>query len=176
MLTGYINNNDHSQLVTIHTQFVASKNEITNQRINEFCFHMFWFWFFGGKTYDCNPSVQVHKVGNIWFLSPLVLSKRTQLCLECRFFWKSVFIFQFLNAKIYLYVLFDMIVNFITQKLKNKHTFLKNVHTEKAEELLIFTEREETKTKYFTPRIEEKDRQTQLLCYVSLIRACNKVL
>ena len=25
-------------------------------------------------------------------------------------------------------------------------------------------------------RIEEKDRQTQLLCYVSLIRACNKVL
>ena len=26
------------------------------------------------------------------------------------------------------------------------------------------------------PRIEEKDRQTQLLCYVSLIRACNKVL
>ena len=26
------------------------------------------------------------------------------------------------------------------------------------------------------PRIEEKDRQTQLLCYVSLIRACSKVL
>ena len=25
-------------------------------------------------------------------------------------------------------------------------------------------------------RIEEKDRQTQLLCYVSLIRGCNKVL
>ena len=25
-------------------------------------------------------------------------------------------------------------------------------------------------------RIEEKDRQTQLLCYVSLIRVCNKVL
>ena len=50
-----------SWYVFIHNQFVASKNEITNRRINEFCFRMFWFWFFGGKTYDCNPSVQVHK-------------------------------------------------------------------------------------------------------------------
>ena len=34
-------------------------------------------------------------------------------------------IFQFLNDKIHTYVLFDTIVNFIIQKLKNKHTFLK---------------------------------------------------
>ena len=34
-------------------------------------------------------------------------------------------IFQFLNDKIHNYVLFDIIVNFIIQKLKNKHTFLK---------------------------------------------------
>ena len=27
-----------------------------------------------------------------------------------------------------------------------------------------------------TKNLEEKDGQTQLLCYVSLIRACNKVL
>jgi hypothetical protein len=40
---------------------------------------------------------------------------------------------------------------FIIQKLKNKHTFLKNIQTEKAEEPLILTEREETKTRYFAP-------------------------
>ena len=34
-------------------------------------------------------------------------------------------IFQFLNDKIHNYVLFDIIVNSIIQKLKNKHTFLK---------------------------------------------------
>ena len=37
----------------------------------------------------------------------------------------SVFTFQFLNDKIHNYVSFDIIVNFIIQKLKNKHTFLK---------------------------------------------------
>ena len=34
-------------------------------------------------------------------------------------------IFQFLNDKIHNYVFFDIIVNFIIQKLKNRHTFLK---------------------------------------------------
>ncbi len=34
-------------------------------------------------------------------------------------------IFQFLNDKIHNYVLLNIIVNFIIQKLKNKHTFLK---------------------------------------------------
>ena len=52
-------------------------------------------------------------------------------CLEnlafsvCILFEENVFIFQFLNDKIHSYVLFDIIVHFITQKLKNKHTFLK---------------------------------------------------
>ena len=32
---------------------------------------------------------------------------------------------SFANDKIYNYVLFDIIVNFIVQKLKNKHTFHK---------------------------------------------------
>jgi hypothetical protein len=36
--------------------------------------------------------------------------------------------------------------------LKDKHTFLKNIQTEKAEEPLILTEREETKTRYFAPK------------------------
>ena len=35
-----------------------------------------------------------------------------------------MFIFQFFNDKILSYILFDIIVNFIIQKLKNKHTFL----------------------------------------------------
>ena len=58
-----------------------------------------------------------------------------------RLFEESVFIFQFLNDKIHNYVKQNIIVNFIIQKLKNKHTFLKKG----------LTEREETKTRYFAP-------------------------
>ena len=39
-------------------------------------------------------------------------------------------------------------MHFVIQKLKNKHTLLKNIQTEKDEEPLILTEREETKTRY----------------------------
>ena len=39
--------------------------------------------------------------------------------------YKSVFIFQFLNVKMYNYGKQNIIVHFIIQKLKNKHTFLK---------------------------------------------------
>ena len=46
----------------------------------------------------------------------------------------------------------NIIVYFIIQKLKNKHTFLKNIQTEKAEEPLILTGRDETKTIYFVPK------------------------
>ena len=63
---------------------------------------------------------------------------------------------QKLNVKTHSYVVFDIIVHFITQKLKNKHTFLKNIQTEKAEEPLILTEREETKTRYFPPKTSKK--------------------
>ena len=35
--------------------------------------------------------------------------------------------------------------------MKNKHTFLKNIQTEKAEEPLILTEQDETKTRNFAP-------------------------
>ena len=44
---------------------------------------------------------------NIWFLSPLVLSKQENLAL---LFEKSVSIFQFLNDKIDKYVLFDIYI------------------------------------------------------------------
>ena len=40
-------------------------------------------------------------------------------------FEESVFIFQFLNDKMYNYVKHNITVNFIIQKLKNKHIFLK---------------------------------------------------
>ena len=63
-----------------------------------------------------------YKVRNIWFLSPLVSSKRENLVLL-----SFVFIFQFLNDKIYNYVFVDIIVNFIIQKLKNIHAFLKKL-------------------------------------------------
>ena len=43
--------------------------------------------------------------------------------------YKSLFIFQILNVKMYNYGKRNIIVHFIIQKLKNKHTFLK---TEKA--------------------------------------------
>jgi hypothetical protein len=62
-----------------------------------------------------------------------------------------VFIFQFLNDKMHNNVKQNKIVHFIIQKLKNKHTFLKIIQTEKAEEPLILTEREETKTRYCAP-------------------------
>ena len=38
---------------------------------------------------------------------------------------KLAFVFQFLNDKMHSYVVFDISVHFIIQKLKNKHTFLK---------------------------------------------------
>ena len=41
--------------------------------------------------------------------------------IDAKHFEDSVLIFQFLNDK----VLFDIIVNFINQKLKSKHTSLK---------------------------------------------------
>ena len=46
-----------------------------------------------------------------------------------------MFIIQFFDVKILSYVLFDIIVHFIIQKLKNKHTFLK---TEKAKLVFLF--------------------------------------
>ena len=54
-----------------------------------------------------------------------------------------------------------IVANFIIQKLKNKHIFLKNIQTEKAEEPLILTEREETKTRYFPPKYLERNQMYQ---------------
>ena len=45
-------------------------------------------------------------------------NERTYLCSVCLLFEESVFIFQFLKDKIFNYVLFDIIVSCIIQKLK----------------------------------------------------------
>ena len=47
-------------------------------------------------------------------------------------------------------------MHLIIKKLKNKHTYLKNIQTEKAEEPVILVEREETKTRYFAPKSHQK--------------------
>ena len=79
---------------------------------------------------------------NIWFLSPLFLSKRENLALlSLNTFWGKR-----------VYVLFDIIVNFIIQKLKkNTHTFLKKYTNWAKLSSLVLTEREETKTRYLAP-------------------------
>ena len=66
------------------------------------------------------------RVGNFWFLYPLVLSNWEDLAFSvCIIFEESVFIFQFLNDKMHKCIKQNIIVHFIIQKLKNKHTFLK---------------------------------------------------
>ena len=77
-----------------------------------------------------HPNLDTNKVGNFWFLYPLVLSKWEDLAFSvCIIFEESVFIFQFLNDKMHNYVLFNAFVRFIIRKLKNKHTFLKTEKT-----------------------------------------------
>ena len=75
-------------------------------------------------------TVQWAKVGNIWYLSPLVLSKWEDLAFSVsRLFEKSVFILQFLNDKMHNYVKQNITKNFNIKKLNNKHTFLKTEKT-----------------------------------------------
>ena len=64
-----------------------------------------------------------------------------------------MFTFQFLNDKIHNYVFFYIIVNFMIQKLKSKHTSLKR-YTNWAKRIyfsLVLREREEKNPKYFAP-------------------------
>ena len=72
----------------------------------------------------------VSKVGNFWFLYPLVLSKWEDLAFSVsRLFEKSVFILQFFNDKMHNYVKQNITKNFNIKKLNNKHTFLKTEKT-----------------------------------------------
>ena len=50
------------------------------------------------------------------------------------------------------YALFDIIVHFIIQKLKNKHTFLKKYTNCAKLCSLVLTEQKETQTRYFADK------------------------
>ena len=69
-------------------------------------------------------SQKVYKLRKLRNLSTKELSQLVHL-------FKNVWVFfQFLNDKIHNYVKQNIIVHFNIQKLKNKHTFLKNIQTE----------------------------------------------
>ena len=69
-------------------------------------------------------SQKVYKLRKLRNLSTKELSQLVHL-------FKNVWgFFQFLNDKIHNYVKQNIIVHFNIQKLKNKHTFLKNIQTE----------------------------------------------
>ena len=74
-------------------------------------------------------------------------------CSVCIFFEGSVFTFQFWMIK-FTIMFFEIIVDFIIQKLKSKHNSLKK-YTNWAKPTyfsLVLREREEKKTKYFKPK------------------------
>ena len=83
------------------------------------------------------------------------LSERTQLSQFFILFEESVFNFQYLNDKMHNYVKQNIIVHFIIQKLKIKHTFLKKYKKLRKLNPLNLTEREETKSRYFPPQTPE---------------------
>ena len=88
------------------------------------------------------------------FVSSLVLSKWENLALLSLYtFWGKCVYFSILNDKIHNYVKQNIIVDFIIQKLKNIHTFLKKYSNWAKLSSLILTEREETKNKYFAPMV-----------------------
>ena len=80
-------------------------------------------------------------------------------------FEEIVFIFQFLNNKMHKCVKENIIVHFIIQKLKNKHTFLKKYTNWAKLNPLILTEREETKTRYFAPKSHYGPRLSDNVIY-----------
>ena len=71
-----------------------------------------------------------------------------------------------------------LIVHSIIKRLKNEHTFLKNIQTEKAEEPFISTEREETKNpdishlSFFALGMYNDQRNKSQKCALGTIKNC----
>ena len=63
-----------------------------------------------------------YKIGLNYILTCCEISG---FCSVCILFEESVFDFQFLNDRIYYYVLFNIIVNSVIQKLQDEHIFFK---------------------------------------------------
>ena len=73
-------------------------------------------------------SILIILVGNICFLSPLVLSKWEDLAFSvCMLFEESAYIFQFLNNKMYNYVLFNTFVHFKNWKINTLSSKLRKL-------------------------------------------------
>ena len=90
-----------------------------------------WCWNDAGILLNLSfANDELTRVGNFWFLYPLVLSKWEDLAFSVsRLFEKSVFILQFFNDKMHNYVKQNITKNFNIKKLNNKHTFLKTEKT-----------------------------------------------
>ena len=79
------------------------------------------------------------------FVSSRCVKMREFSFAQFLYFWRS---FQFLNDKIHNYVLFEIIVSLILQKLKNKHTFLKK-YTNSAKEVSFAQRSKSSRILYF---------------------------
>ena len=96
------------------TKLVSVKNLKMSLHLLPFCLQTF--------------LLQVVQVRNIWFLFPRVLSKPDEnilVLLSLCIFWGKCVYFQILNDKIHNYVSKNMILNFIIQTSKSKHTSIK---------------------------------------------------
>ena len=103
------------------------------------------------------------------------LSERTQLSQFFILFEESVFNFQYLNDKMHNYVKQNIIVHFIIQKLKSKHTFLKKYKKLRKLNPLNLTEREETKSRYFPPMPHLKTKQKHFQLHSSSLISLQKI-
>ena len=110
-------------------------------------------------------SLVVNKVRNIWFLSPLVPSKQENLALLSLFtFWgKCVYfsIFEWQNPQL---CQTKHNCKFYHSKLKNKHTFLKKYTNWAKLSSLVLREWEETKTRYFAPKVIKDMQMNRQKC------------
>ena len=147
-----------SNLKNLDWSFPQALKSMTDQDFNEYDVHTKKASItFLGRNITSTLGIQLFKVRNIWVFSPLVPSK-PEKNIAVSFAWfvyslrKVCLLFNFWMVKFTIMSEKQtIIVNFIIQKLKSKHTFLKK-YTNWAK-LLYFSLvlRGENKNKYFAP-------------------------